>query len=107
MIAQYNGYCRECGDGIAKGDEAHYAESVLTCLDCGPATPDARRGAAAGFEDAPGYVRVLAKRVEAAEAKAESLEGMVNRQAADLIRLQEWAAKLSAELGVDAPEDDE
>ena len=100
MIAQFNGSCRECGDGIVSGEEAHYAHGVLTCLDCGPADADAHRGSATGMEDAPGYVRVLEKRIEALEKKAtEDVMALARR----LDSLAAWAHDISVALGVQPP----
>ncbi len=100
MIAQFNGSCRECGAGIESGEEAHYAHGVLTCLDCGPADADAHRGSATGMEDAPGYVRVLEKRIDALEEKhAHDILAVMKRMDA----LFGWANGLSTELDIPAP----
>lgn len=102
MKAQYDDKCRGCGDPIAEGDEIHWSrEAGPRCLDCGP---EGVRGGATALEDAPGYVRVLVKRLEAAEARCDELEQKNNAQAADAIQLRAWAERLSTELGVDPPE---
>ena len=103
MIAQFNGFCRDCGDGVHQGDEAHYAEGVLTCMDCGPWTPGESTGAATGLEDAPGYVRKLAERIERNESRIASLQMTVGKQQQEIDGLRAWACGLSTELGIPAP----
>lgn len=96
--ASYKDDCRDCGERIDIGDEIHWnPDDGPRCEDCGPAQPDERRGAATSMEDAPGYVQVLAKRLDDLEEKQSA-------QYADVAALQAWAEKLSAELGVDGPE---
>ena len=99
--ALYDDTCRGCGDSIAKGDEFHWTQADgPRCVDCGPAQPDEKRGAATGMEDAPGYVRVLEERIEALEKKqADDVFALVYR--IDL--LTGWAIDLSRQLDVPEP----
>ena len=104
MIAEYNDSCRECGDGITKGDEVHFANRTITCLDCGPSSPDASRGSSTGMEDAPGYVRALIKRIDGLQDEVKRLDLAVGQTQRIMLNLVKWAAKLSTELEIEPPE---
>lgn len=102
MLAQHDDHCIACGRKTRAGEEVHWRRGQgVRCLDCGPDAP--ARGST-GLEDAPGYVRALAKRLDAVEARCNELEQQNNAQAADAIQLRAWADRLSKELGVDLPE---
>lgn len=96
MIAQFDSDCRGCGERIAKGDRIFSVEGITHCEECGVPQGDERRGSATDMEDAPGYVRVLAKRLDV-------LEQTVERQGKELASIHEWARGLSVELGVKTP----
>ena len=102
--ASFKDTCRGCGERVDVGDEIHWnPDDGPRCEDCGPA-PDEPRGAVTGLEDAPGYVRVLEKRIDKLEAKNADLESKIDKQYEDKTALEMWAKKLSAELDVPGPE---
>ena len=100
MRASHKGDCVGCGDRIDIGDEIFWVSGGgARCEDCGPHNSEPS-GSATGMEDAPGYVRVLEKRIARLEERREH-ELLVVMRRIDV--LFTWATALAVELAVDPP----
>lgn len=99
--AKFDSTCRGCDEAITAGDPITWtAEGGPRCEACGPHQPDEARGPKTASEDAPGYVRVLARRCD---ALAKRLDGA----AAALRYFQAWAERVGEDLNIAGPECEE
>ena len=104
ITASHKDTCVGCGERIDIGEEIHWEpDDGARCLDCGPHTGEPK-GAATGMEDAPGYVRVLGKRIDKLETRQQELDLAIGQAQRVMFKLTEWAVKLSAELEINPPE---